>query len=1789
MNLMRKTRKLFIFVLSLLLVVTMIPNFSSIFAEDIGATDLDQQTTVEQQADADAEQDVQAGQDAATDQSTDMEQPSAETEGEEAVDEAIADSTKDADAEKVESEKKQGSEESKSEEIATTQFTEEIDGVVVDVYTEEGAFDEDVSLKVKPIAEGSKAYKQAEEALAENEQVYAGMLAFDIHFENSDGKEVEPNGVVSVKMTAKQEALEDVDLDAFDADSVQVTHIGKKATEVVADTEQGSEIDGTVDIEATEKSVAKIDAEFDVEEFSTFTLTWGSGQSATIHFGTSGADGFTEFADEQITFDTTASTISIANTFEGYHYLDAVYCTNGQSIEEGIDIESVLQKNEDGSWSATKPKSESGSAESVDIENGSHIYVSYYQQGTPSPSGSGDDTVPSPTTEKSVTDNGDGTYTITLDVTGAKVTEDNSHYVNVLIVLDATRSMNGTKWTNAKAAMNTLIETLSEGENAANAGKIDYALVTFGRSATVHETSGAVWTKDNAAFKSTCAGVNMVTTYGTNWEAGMRGALYGALSALPSTDTDPTYVIFLTDGDPNVYYQSGAATNYTNDGTTNGYSQNNNTSANHSADEASTIAASTKLYGIYCGDSGTTPSGESYNRLVNVIEGQGQGGQDTIAANADTIESEFQAIAETALKDIGASEVAVDDGLPQLASVSSQVVEGDVGGYEYYKKDADETEFSVWSEAPGASYSEENGVTWDLSEVGTLEAETTYRIKFTVWPSQEAYDLIADLNNGLIDYDDLTDEQKAQIGGNKTDGYYMYTNTHLNTTYTVGDTEYSDSPEEVPQAAMPLPTETISVEKIWNNLLDQQNPPDDGIKLILEKDGEPYLSGKDAIEVSKETSWKQDGIYISVGQIKSTEDGYDILETGHDYAVVEPEDYEGNYRWELTSEVYHPMVIDGVTTMLIQDDAATGTDGEDYYTINGKKYKTAPAEGNMLKAWNDRRSWLQIEKKAIEGEGAPEDALFEFTITINDANEEDVWYSVYGPDGLVKDLETDGNAEEGNTGYYYQTSGTPIKVKIQKGWTLRFINLPSGTTYTVEETGFPDGFAFDTAEDRQVVDTEAEQDDPERPQIAGKTVSGTINVPNVEFYVDYTNKYAKTTKEITKTWVLGEGATEPDISPEEFKELVKLTAGETDVTDKYASTLTVTQDSSNKMKYTVKYENLPKYVNGEEVTYTITEDAIEGYTAETDSNGNITNTRDKGNLKIEKTISPEDVPVDADQLTFTVTGPDGFNKTVTYSDFTNGSYTFNNVAIGEYTVEESGAAVSGYTLTATYSPDGGKATVVKGETAEVSVTNTYDSTEYTATKVWDDADDQDGKRPKTIQLQLKQNDADYGDPVTVGLDDDGEPLEGTEVSEDGNSWSYTWSPLETKVDGEDATYSADEVAVPTGYTKTVEEDTITNTYVPAETTVTVTKAWDDADDQDGIRPDSIEVQLKADGTDKGDVVELNEENEWTYTWESLPVNADGEAIEYTVDEPTVPEGYTKTVGEVTGDAEEGFKVAITNEHVPAETTVTVTKVWDDADDQDGIRPDSVKVQLMANGEESGDPVTLNADNEWTYTWEGIAVNAGGNAIEYTVKEIEVPEGYEVKVTGDAEEGFTVTNTHEPEPDTDFIDPPVQKVIKGNTPKETETYTFKLEAKEDANPMPEAADGQKSMTTTIKGEGKNEFGKIVFTADDVRDEPYYYRITEVPGTNENCDYDDTVYFVKVTVTLDDEGNVKADSKYTKKGGGAVTAGIFKFVNTYTDEPVPPITGDDSNMLPAWIILILSAFALAGFYIRRRRED
>ena len=282
--------------------------------------------------------------------------------------------------------------------------------------------------------------------------------------------------------------------------------------------------------------------------------------------------------------------------------------------------------------------------------------------------------------------------------------------------------------------------------------------------------------------------------------------------------------------------------------------------------------------------------------------------------------------------------------------------------------------------------------------------------------------------------------------------------------------------------------------------------------------------------------------------------------------------------------------------------------------------------------------------------------------------------------------------------------------------------------------------------------------------------------------------------------------------------------------------------------------------------------------------------------------------------------------------------------------------------------------------SELIVVNTPILTEIPVEKVWEDADDQDGIRPESVKVELLA---------------DGKPVDEIELNKD-NNWKHTFEKLPKYNQGVEIEYTVREIDVPAGYDAIVDGDaadgfTITNLHVPETTYVTVRKVWDDADDNDGKRPEEITVILLADGEALYNVT-LTEEEGWTKTFYGLPASKDGAVISYSWSEEEVPEGYTLYSIET-----EGFITTVTNTYTPETTETTVRKVWSDLDNRDGKQPEQITVELRADGTAIGTEV-LSQENNWTATRTGLRKYKDGTAIIYTWAEIDVPAGYKAELT-----------------------------------------------------------------------------------------------------------------------------------------------------------------------------------------------
>ena len=498
---------------------------------------------------------------------------------------------------------------------------------------------------------------------------------------------------------------------------------------------------------------------------------------------------------------------------------------------------------------------------------------------------------------------------------------------------------------------------------------------------------------------------------------------------------------------------------------------------------------------------------------------------------------------------------------------------------------------------------------------------------------------------------------------------------------------------------------------------------------------------------------------------------------------------------------------------------------------------------------------------------------------------------------------------------------------------------------------------------------------------AGKAITYSVAEETVQGYTstvngyDLTNNHATDLTSVsgTKTWQ--DNDDQDGLRPGQVT--IKLLA------DGVETGQTAVASAAN--NWTYEFSNLPKNKAGKAITYSVAEEAVTGYTASV--NGyNLTNSHTPETVSVQGTKTWQDNDnqdgVRPEQVTIKLLA-DGVEtgQTAVAKAANNWTYEFSNLPKNKagkaiaYSVQEE--AVAEYT--ASY------------QAYNVTNSHTPGQTSHTVQKVWDDGQNQDGVRPVELKVQLYADDQKYGDEISLTA---------------ANNWTYTWSQLPEKAQGKAISYQAREVAVPEGYqadqpSTQAGVTTLTNRHTPEVTSVSGTKTWQDNNNQDGVRPERIKVNLLADGVLKASK-EVSAADNWAYSFDNLPKFAAGQAVVYTITEDSVAEYSTQV---------EGYN--LTNSHTPGQTSLTVTKQWQDQGDQDGLRPSQIQVQLYADGVASGSPVTLTAANNWVYTWSGLAEKANGKTIEYSVKEVDQPSGYTSTTSQVSPGNVLIVNQHTP--------------------------------------------------------------------------------------------------------------------------------------------------------------------------------
>lgn len=212
------------------------------------------------------------------------------------------------------------------------------------------------------------------------------------------------------------------------------------------------------------------------------------------------------------------------------------------------------------------------------------------------------------------------------------------------------------------------------------------------------------------------------------------------------------------------------------------------------------------------------------------------------------------------------------------------------------------------------------------------------------------------------------------------------------------------------------------------------------------------------------------------------------------------------------------------------------------------------------------------------------------------------------------------------------------------------------------------------------------------------------------------------------------------------------------------------------------------------------------------------------------------------------------------------------------------------------------------------------------------------------------------------------------------------------------------------------------------------KTWNDNNNKDGLRPESITINLYANGELKESKT-ITEDDEWKWSFTDLDKYDGNNKIEYTITEDNI-EGYSSKV--------DGYSVINTQE-----TSIQGTKTWNDNDNKEGIRPESITINLLSNGTKIKSKV-ITAEDKWEYSFNDLLkYDENGNEIIYTITEDKV-DGYETKI-----DGYNIINTYKKEESKD----PENK-DENNETKDPEDENENDEDKTEENEkMEEVEDGE----------------------------------------------------------------------------------------------------------------------------------
>ena len=571
-----------------------------------------------------------------------------------------------------------------------------------------------------------------------------------------------------------------------------------------------------------------------------------------------------------------------------------------------------------------------------------------------------EDSLGEPVHRKYIKDNGDGTYQLSLDVTGNAIQneEHNRTPVDVIVLADTSSSMrNNSRLMALKKAATELSTTLLTTENASlpEDEQIQMALISFSDNASIKQS----FTTNNTAFQQA---VSRLSAKGnTYWDK--------ALSMANNTNSGRAnaqkYIIFLSDGDPAASGVNWTQTIYT-DAVALGRQivQSGDIYLYSIGIEPSSMSW-VKPDGSEHSTSSWRPSVNHYKSMeaFAIAVNGGTGGETSKyypADNVDDLSKIFANLAQDIIKNYTYRNVKITDTLSDYAEFSN----------------IDASDFTVTA-SDGSPLTQEDYTleidqtfkTISVQFLKDLEKDVTYTVSFNIAPTQAAYDTLAERNGKYPSTGDLNTDAEGNDTSSGKPGFFA--NAEAQLSYQIvktinGEEEVENSLTALyKKPVIQVKLSAIPVKKNWSDGTEQHT--EDSVSVHLYQDGSdsPYCT----LTLDAENEWK---------------DVFGNLPSGHTYTVQEVLD--GNLASAYDASI---TPVDGIN--LEKGDTNTGSEAQRFTITNtlkvasftikkvDKENPDKPLEGATFELVKADENWDPIDQEnpvAIEATGEDSKATF---------------------------------------------------------------------------------------------------------------------------------------------------------------------------------------------------------------------------------------------------------------------------------------------------------------------------------------------------------------------------------------------------------------------------------------------------------------------------------------------------------------------------------------------------------------------------------------------------------------------------------------------------------------------------------------------------------------------------------------------------------------------------------------------------------------------------------------------